>query len=40
MSRMIYDYTKEVLERVFQPELLLKSLKKQLEIYYPTKLTI
>ena len=29
MSRMIYDYTKEVLERVsFNPELFIKELKK------------
>ncbi|WPR71518.1 hypothetical protein SLW70_16515 [Flavobacterium sp. NG2] len=36
MSRMIYDYTKEVLERVsFNPELFLKELKKAIRNLLP-----
>lgn len=36
MSRMIYDYTKEVLERVsFDPGLFLKELKKAIKYLLP-----
>ena len=36
MSRMIYDYTKEVLERVsFDPELFIKELKKAVRYLLP-----
>ena len=36
MSRMIYDYTKEVLERVsFNPELFIKELKKAIRNLLP-----
>lgn len=36
MSRMIYDYTKEVLERVsFDPELFTKELKKAIRNLLP-----
>lgn len=36
MSRMIYDYTKEVLERVsFNPELFIKELKKAIKNLLP-----
>ncbi len=36
MSRMIYDYTKEVLERVsFNPELFVKELKKAIRNLLP-----
>jgi hypothetical protein len=36
MSRMIYDYTKEVLERVsFDPELFIKELKKAIRNLLP-----
>lgn len=36
MSRMIYDYTKEILERVsFDPELFTKELKKAIRNLLP-----
>lgn len=36
MSRMIYDYTKEVLERVsFDPQLFIKELKKAVRTLLP-----
>ncbi|WP_366184539.1 hypothetical protein [Flavobacterium ovatum] len=36
MSRMIYDYTKEVLERVsFSPDLFIKELKKAVRNLLP-----
>ncbi|HEY4618123.1 MAG TPA: hypothetical protein VIH09_08010 [Flavobacterium sp.] len=36
MSRMIYDYTKEVLERVsFDPKLFIKELKKAIKTLLP-----
>jgi hypothetical protein len=36
MSRIIYDYTKEVLERVsFSPDLFLKELKKAVRYLLP-----
>lgn len=36
MSRMIYDYTKEVLERVsFDPKLFIKELKKAIKNLLP-----
>lgn len=36
MSRMIYDYTKEVLERVsFDPQLFIKELKKAVKNLLP-----
>ena len=36
MSRMIYDYTKEILERVsFDTELFLKELKKAVRVLLP-----
>ncbi|CAM2879424.1 hypothetical protein [Flavobacterium frigoris] len=36
MSRIIYDYTKEVLERVsFNPELFIKELKKAIKNLLP-----
>lgn len=39
MSRMIYDYTKDVLERVsFDPELFMKELKKAIKKLLPYEL--
>lgn len=36
MSRMIYDYTKEILERVsFDPNLFIKELKKAIKTLLP-----
>ncbi len=36
MSRMIYDYTKEVLERVsFEPDLFIRELKKAIRTLLP-----